>query len=939
MRKIMNTSSCLISPAKSLIFVLIFSVFLIFMQAGIEAAGWQTIDTDHFSVHYPEELEASARKAAAIAEEVHEGLIDYYSYEREDTTHLILEDDSDRAAGVTTPYLLDHIRINISHPLQREFGSSFESWLRLLIAHEYAHVLHLNLREGGSASIRNIFGRVPTYTYPNMFQPYWMLEGYAILAETMLTEGGRAEDAVYDMYMRTAFYEEDLYYFDQIHGQYNLESWPPGGQSVYIYGASIFSYLREKYGKEKLIKLSELYAENPGRGLNSIFSEVYERDAGEIFQDWKRDREKYYLDEIKDIRDNGEVRGNRITEVGHQIHHPVQIPGEDQIVYYHSGEKYPGLRKFDFNDRSDSSLVTGIMAPTGHSFTRDGVLIFSRMEIYGHDRQFYDLYAYDLDADEEIRLTSGGRAHSPVVSGGEIYFIARQADETFVASVDFAEAKSSGGLKKDSFNTILEGEKEEQFINLGLNREDDKLSIVSWRPGGFQDLYIYDLEDDKRTRITRGKENIISPSWSPSGDSIYFSSDAGGIHNIYEYEIGSGEISQLTSEITGAFDPVKIEGNSELALDRSLIYTGYSSDGYDLYHFPLEESLNEDVNLYTDAEKGIAAGKTDPVETGSVDYNLSDHIRPRYFFPTLFIGTGGAHAGITFGGRDPLEILHYQATVEYEGWDIEYPFSYDWDLELNLGRFDVYQHSSRTAGRQLRGSPYYYVDEHTLQGLLPLRVNIFDELNSGLGVTYHRQNRRESGVDEIYQLYGLIDFIHQTGRDNLISTRNISLNAGTAYHDREHNFYGRLDWREYFELPWDHNFNMLGSLARTELEGFYELGGLMGNFPIRGYSQQDTVSGKKVDYLAGEYRMPLWKIKRGMGISPLFFDEISLAGFFEGGRITGESETEIMAGWGGELTLDVELSYGRMPAQISLGAAGNKDDSGLRIYVSPGISF
>jgi hypothetical protein len=53
---------------------------------------WSTLETDHFLIHYHQDGEAIARKAAAIAEDVHERLVPRLRWEPKDKTHLVLVD-------------------------------------------------------------------------------------------------------------------------------------------------------------------------------------------------------------------------------------------------------------------------------------------------------------------------------------------------------------------------------------------------------------------------------------------------------------------------------------------------------------------------------------------------------------------------------------------------------------------------------------------------------------------------------------------------------------------------------------------------------------------------------------------------------------------------------------------------------------------------------
>src|SRR5690242_18179239 len=67
---------------------------------------FSTIETQHFSIHYHQGLEAVARKTALIAEQVHARLIEEFLWQPAEKTQLVLIDDTDFNNGlaVTIPY-------------------------------------------------------------------------------------------------------------------------------------------------------------------------------------------------------------------------------------------------------------------------------------------------------------------------------------------------------------------------------------------------------------------------------------------------------------------------------------------------------------------------------------------------------------------------------------------------------------------------------------------------------------------------------------------------------------------------------------------------------------------------------------------------------------------------------------------------------------------
>jgi Zn-dependent protease with chaperone function len=134
---------------------------------------WSTLETPHFLVLFHSGGEEIGGRAARIAEEAHQRLAPELHWEPAAKTRLILADVSDAANGLATPFPFNRIIIYLSSPLEEPFSiTDTEEWLRIVITHEYAHILHLDNVQQGPASLRRILGR---FYFPNIFQPNWQI--------------------------------------------------------------------------------------------------------------------------------------------------------------------------------------------------------------------------------------------------------------------------------------------------------------------------------------------------------------------------------------------------------------------------------------------------------------------------------------------------------------------------------------------------------------------------------------------------------------------------------------------------------------------------------------------------------------------------------------------------------------------------------------------
>ena len=60
-----------------------------------------------------------------------------------------------------------------------------DDWLRLVLAHEFTHIVHLDRSRGMMTAARCVFGRAP-FVMPNLFLPTWQIEGVATWQESAI---------------------------------------------------------------------------------------------------------------------------------------------------------------------------------------------------------------------------------------------------------------------------------------------------------------------------------------------------------------------------------------------------------------------------------------------------------------------------------------------------------------------------------------------------------------------------------------------------------------------------------------------------------------------------------------------------------------------------------------------------------------------------------
>ncbi|MDZ7343704.1 MAG: hypothetical protein ONA90_04230, partial [candidate division KSB1 bacterium] len=101
---------------------------------------WNTIETEHFFVHFHNGAEHTGKLTAKIAEEIYTPITSLYGYEPDGKIHFVIKDYDDFSNGAA--YYLDN-KVEIwASALDFELRGT-HNWLRNVITHEFTHMISL----------------------------------------------------------------------------------------------------------------------------------------------------------------------------------------------------------------------------------------------------------------------------------------------------------------------------------------------------------------------------------------------------------------------------------------------------------------------------------------------------------------------------------------------------------------------------------------------------------------------------------------------------------------------------------------------------------------------------------------------------------------------------------------------------------------------------
>ena len=123
-----------------ILFPLSFSLLAQDFSANHPELQWKTIETEHFYVHYHQGTERTANVVAEIAEDIYPHITGLYDYEPDSKIDFVIRDTEDYANGGA--YFYDNkIEIwseNLDYVLR-----GTHNWLQDVITHEFAHIISL----------------------------------------------------------------------------------------------------------------------------------------------------------------------------------------------------------------------------------------------------------------------------------------------------------------------------------------------------------------------------------------------------------------------------------------------------------------------------------------------------------------------------------------------------------------------------------------------------------------------------------------------------------------------------------------------------------------------------------------------------------------------------------------------------------------------------
>ncbi|WP_412060829.1 hypothetical protein [Rubrivirga sp. IMCC45206] len=458
---------------------------------------WQVATTEHFEIIYPARLAGIEAEAAAVAEATFDALTVTFSPDStalafSDPIRIYLSDEDEIANGIafnvgSSGFTTIWVHVNDT----AEIWTGDVKWLRKVIAHEVAHLIHYR-------AIRSNLGLLDVF-FADPLPSFWA-EGLAQYA----TERWDAQRG--DRWLRTATFEDRLSYTDG--------SSPQNGRLRYAVGNSQVRFLAQSRGDSTIAQI--LAHRKPvlfGLGRAHDFETAFRAVTGEPFRDfseeWRKHVNVYY-----------NTQAGQMERLDSLATKPFGLPG--QVVY-------------EVAFSPDTARVAAVVLP---SLARP-VRRLIAMTNPGAD-----------STGANLRILAEGAITGPITwspDGAQIAF-ARTRRGAYGSLVNdlYLVRSSGGGLRRLTTDR--------RAVSPSFAPDGRRLAFVGVE-GATANLFELDLDTGAERALTAftGDVQIPTARWSPDGARVVFSLfDGEGTRDLAVLDLASGTVERLA---TGAGVP------------------------------------------------------------------------------------------------------------------------------------------------------------------------------------------------------------------------------------------------------------------------------------------------------------------------------------------------------------------------------------------------
>jgi hypothetical protein len=848
---------------------------------------------------------------------------------------VLISDATDASNGSATVIPRPSIIMFARPPVDEPSLESYDDWMVLVLQHELTHIFHLDRSRGWWRAAQSVFGRNPVL-FPNYYTPSWLTEGLAVYYESRFTSGGRLHGSFEAAVVRAAAADHLVPRL----GQLSLAtSRFPYGQSVYVYGSFVWDDLARRHGAASIPAFVERSSGEPiPFFLDREATETFGESFTHAWNHWRdsvltaaNDSSKLRMQTVAVPDAFASSRAQVISNGGRFIVDPRWIDDSTLIYVANDGRASPGL--YSVHLGAQPARVARRNSLDVNDPSHSGDIVYSQGDYIDRYHTRGDLYVARDGGD--TRLTDNQRLSEPSV----------RADGAIVAVRTVPGTTGLVRVSRDGYRIepITGAVLDTQWTAPRWSPDGTRIAAVRLS-GGSNAIVVLDTSGHVLATPVLEQAVVRSLAWLPDGRGIIFTSDSGGLAQLFVVS-SSGNHSNsksvmLTAESGGVYGADVVTASSDSV---RVATTALRGDGY---HVLVWTVANADVGVplngaangteQSAASEASHAPATDPRwrvtdDTSRVrSYSPWRTLAPAYWSPTFAqAGDGrGDLIGALTGAADVTGRHSYiaQAAINLHNSNVDASLTYEYNRWVNpmlsVSLDQSWSYANITSGGAKVGDLERRSRFASLHATFARpRVRTYSAVTVGAEF-----EQRDYGTDPGSLLPRLDEFYSESHRYPTLVAAAVFSNTQrpTLSISPEDGITVTGSLRQRWESSAGTSGRsgvLIGSAYKSlDLPGFahhviavraaagaadrrspseYEVGGVSGSsleivpgitfgsaartFPVRGFAS-GAETGVNASSLSAEYRLPLIAPSRSLGLFPFFLDRASLAFFGDAAR-------------------------------------------------------
>ncbi len=538
---------------------------------------WYQVNTPNFKVIYQKGFEVQAQRMANTLEHIHDPEARSLGSKPKKISVILQNQSSISNAFVS---VLPRRSEFYTMPAQDYNFIGTNDWLDLLASHEYRHIVqYQHAKRGLNKAFYYLFGNTTFAGMAQVSVPQWFWEGDAVATETAFTQSGRGRIPNFGLVFKTNLLEGRTFNY---HKQY-VRSYKHNIPDHYVLGFHMVSYLRRKTNDP------EIWGKITARTWNVpflpfAFSNAINRETGmhvpALYRDMASTLKKEWQAEIDQLQLTSFEKVNIRKSKAYTDYQYPQLLEDGSVLAMKSGigeiAQYVVLK----NGEERKVFTPGFINDAGMLSVSNSKVVWSE---YGYDprwgvRTYSLIKAYDM-VSKKKRVIGGkhqrlsGIALSP--DGNKIVAVRSSKEyQTTLLLIDF----STGKIMREFTNT------DNSFYSMPRWSDDGKKIVVLKTSSIGKTISILDVESGKEEELfPSSQENYGHPILV--GQLVFFNSPVSGIDNIYAWDIKNQKRFQVTSSKYGAYNPSISKDGTQM------YYNEQNRDGLDVVKTPVTSEL------------------------------------------------------------------------------------------------------------------------------------------------------------------------------------------------------------------------------------------------------------------------------------------------------------------------------------------------------------